>query len=157
GVVGQVIAQRATVAGGVQRQRDRCGCHLGLDGQGQGSRSGHSGGIRDRGGGGMHAVGQGGGRGGTPAPRSIGYCRTQRRGSFHERHGAAGRRRADQGRRGVVSNVVAYRATVAGGIQRQGDWSGCHLRLDRQGQGGRGTAGVAGGVHGRGREVMGAV
>src|ERR1019366_116716 len=153
-VVGDVIANGAAV--GRERGDGRGNRGHRIDGHAQ-RRRGNAGVAGRIGGGGsqiMGAVAQRR-RGVAPGAAAVGSGAAQQRGAVIDLNRAVGFRRAGQGRRAVVGDVIANGAAVG---RERGDGRGNRgHRIDGHAQRRRGNAGVAGHIGGGRGQIMGAV
>ena len=94
-------------------------------------------------------------RGVAPCTGAIGGGAAEQRGAVEHLDGAVGLRRAGQRQRIVVGEVITDRAAVG---RERGNARGNRRRcVDGDAQGGRGHAGIAGGIGCRCREAVGAI
>src|SRR5690348_7719071 len=153
-VVGDAITNGAAVARvGRDRRRNR-GRGVDGDAQGGGSCAGIAGGIGGRGGEAVRAIAKRSG-GVVPGPCSVRGDAAEQRCAIKDLDRCVGFRGAGERQRVVIGDAIANRAAVGRvGRDRRGNRG---RGVDADTERGRGNAGVAGGIGGRGREAVRAI
>ena len=153
-VIGDAVADHAAV--GRERGDGRGNRGGRVDGhvqRGRG-RAGIAGGIGRRGGQAVAAVRQGR-RGVAPGPCPVRRRAAEQRRAVIDLDRAVGFRRAGERQRIVIGDAVADDAAVGRERGDRGHGRGC--RVDGDAQRGRGHAGIAGGIGGRGGQAVAAI